>query len=170
MSPSRTLPTVVRGTELIVASPATTHRRSSGPPAASAMKIKFRINPSSSSSSSNNTPKPPAQTGRQPRAAAQKAKGRSKQVALEQDIPSDEDELMLADGDEDDGTEEVIDVEPEMDAEGEEEDEEDELGSMAGSSRRSASPSKMTARQRAKGNQDLQDTLLALPLGESSYT
>jgi hypothetical protein len=35
------------------------------------------------------------------------------------------------------------------------------------SSRRSTSPSKLTARQRAKGNKDLQDTLIALPNGES---
>jgi len=37
--------------------------------------------------------------------------------------------------------------------------------SYAGSSRRSISPSKLTARQRAKGNKDLQDTLIALPNG-----
>lgn len=34
-------------------------------------------------------------------------------------------------------------------------------------STRSASPSKMTARQRARGNKDLQETLLALPNGQS---
>lgn len=37
--------------------------------------------------------------------------------------------------------------------------------SYTGSSRRSISPSKLTARQRAKGNKDLQDTLIALPNG-----
>ena len=152
--------------QLMAASPPASMRRSSGPSAASAVKIKFRLNASSSSSSSNNAPKAPTQTGRQPRAAAQKSKGRTKQVALEQDMPSDEDELILGDGDDENGTEEVIDVEPDVIAEGEDDDDDDELGSIAGSSRRSASPSKMTARQRAKGNRDLQDTLLALPLGE----
>ena len=41
-----------------------------------------------------------------------------------------------------------------------------EIMSYAGSSRRSASPSKLTARQRARGNKDLQDTLIALPNGK----
>ena len=34
----------------------------------------------------------------------------------------------------------------------------------------SGSPSKLTARQRAKGNKDLQETLIALPNGESWQT
>ena len=33
---------------------------------------------------------------------------------------------------------------------------------------RAVSPSKLTARQRARGNKDLQETLLTLPEGESS--
>lgn len=46
-----------------------------------------------------------------------------------------------------------------------EDEEEDEEGfdSVAGS--RAVSPSKLTARQRAKNNKDLQDTLIALPSG-----
>jgi hypothetical protein len=43
-------------------------------------------------------------------------------------------------------------------------DEADELESADFGSR-ATSPSKLTARQRAKGNKDLQDTLIALPNG-----
>lgn len=43
-----------------------------------------------------------------------------------------------------------------------------DMDSMGGDSRRSLSPSKLTARQRAKGNKDLQEVLLALPNGKSS--
>lgn len=64
----------------------------------------------------------------------------------------------------------LMDDDPAEDALGEDEDEEEdmleeEVGEDGGSSRRSQSPSKMTARQRARGNQDLQETLLALPMG-----
>jgi len=55
----------------------------------------------------------------------------------------------------------------EQDPAGEEEIDELDVMSYAGSSRRSASPSKLTARQRAKGNKDLQETLIALPNGLS---
>lgn len=63
----------------------------------------------------------------------------------------------------------LMDDEPGEDAE-EDEDEmmemEEDVGSNLGSERRSTSPSKMTARQRARGNVDLQETLLALPMGK----
>jgi Ino eighty subunit 2 len=43
----------------------------------------------------------------------------------------------------------------------------DEFDEVDSASRRSNSPTKMTARQRSKGNKDAQDHLLALPNGES---
>ena len=82
---------------------------------------------------------------------------------------SDEDELMLGDDDDiglghddtPDGMDETaVGDGVDDDAEGED----DDLGSD-GESRRSVSPSKMTARQRGRGDVDLQETLLALPMG-----
>lgn len=43
---------------------------------------------------------------------------------------------------------------------------EDEEGGL-GDDSRATSPSKLTARQRAKNNKDLQETLIALPNGQS---
>ena len=82
---------------------------------------------------------------------------------------SDEDELMLGDDDDiglgdDDLPGEADDIALRDGIDDDAEGEDDDLGSD-GESRRSVSPSKMTARQRGRGDVDLQETLLALPMG-----
>lgn len=42
----------------------------------------------------------------------------------------------------------------------------DDFDDLENASRRSGSPTKMTARQRSKGNKDIQDHLMALPNGQ----
>ena len=99
----------------------------------------------------NNTPPAVAGKKRPPsRAAAQKAAKKTKRVA---DEDSDED---MEDIDEDD-------------QEDEDGDEEDALKAGNGEDESAASPSKLTARQRARGNVDLQETLIALPMGASPF-
>ncbi|WWC87008.1 uncharacterized protein L201_001890 [Kwoniella dendrophila CBS 6074] len=95
--------------------------------------LKIKLNVSAKPSSSSNT----GGSGRRPgRPAAKNSAKKIKKVAEDEFADSD-DELMLGDGD---GNESVL-----------------------SSSRRSLSPTKMTARQRAKGNKDLQETLIQLP-------
>ncbi|ORX38857.1 hypothetical protein BD324DRAFT_294568 [Kockovaella imperatae] len=106
-----------------------------------ALKIKFSVKgkglPSSVDLGGSGTKRPS-------RAAARKSSKRTKMVAMDVDLGSDEDELdVMEEGD----------------------DPTDELDSGQNSAQRSTSPSKMTARQRARGNKDLQETLLELPHG-----
>lgn len=144
----------------------------------SALRIKLKLNARSS-----RPPLPPTHSnassstgGRKPaaRAGATNFKSKSKKVAEEESDDDDEDELMLGDDDDiglgDDGMGEEEDAEGEVEGgqSGAGANEDDELGSD-GESRRSVSPSKMTARQRGRGDVDLQETLLALPMGESSF-
>ena len=155
-------------------------------PRPAALRIKLKLNARTTRTQPLSRPTPPTSTSaRRPaaRAAATKSKSKTKKVAEE---GSEEDELML--GDEDDiglGDDDLIE---DIDAEGEEDEvrgaglkngvsggngmgddgegeEDDEIGSD-GESRRSLSPSKMTARQRGRGDMDLQETLLALPMGD----
>ncbi|OCF76863.1 hypothetical protein I204_02571 [Kwoniella mangroviensis CBS 8886] len=99
----------------------------------SALKLKFKIG--GGASSTNSAEKRPG------RAAAKKSAKKVKKVAEDEFAESDDELLLFGEG-----------------ADGDE----DAEGSII-SSRRSISPTKMTARQRAKGNKDLQETLLQLP-------
>ncbi|KAK8847351.1 hypothetical protein IAR55_005208 [Kwoniella newhampshirensis] len=103
----------------------------------SALKIKFKVNPAIAASNTAASVSASSSGGRPSRATAKKGAKKSKKIA-EEALEDSDDELLLRDDDEaaeDDGM----------------------------SSRRSVSPSKLTARQRAKGNKDLQETLLQLP-------
>lgn len=107
---------------------------------AQTMKIKFKLptNPTSSK------PLPTTKKG-------------SKKVKRKEVEDEEDDELLL--GDDDDPLEGDL-KDQGVDAEGEIYSESDGEGEERG-----VSPSKLTARQRARGNQDLQETLLALPMG-----
>ncbi|WVQ69182.1 uncharacterized protein L199_007398 [Kwoniella botswanensis] len=114
-------------------SPSKSTSNASANASSSALKIKFKIG--GGASSTNSAEKRPG------RAAAKKSAKKVKKVADDEFAESDDELLLFGEG-----------------ADGDE----DAEGSII-SSRRSISPTKMTARQRAKGNKDLQETLLQLP-------
>ncbi|WWD00507.1 hypothetical protein V866_007424 [Kwoniella sp. B9012] len=114
-------------------SPSKSTSNASANVSSSALKIKFKIG--GGASSTNSAEKRPG------RAAAKKSAKKVKKVAEDEFAESDDELLLFGEG-----------------ADGDE----DAEGSII-SSRRSISPTKMTARQRAKGNKDLQETLLQLP-------
>ncbi|WWD07746.1 hypothetical protein V865_005848 [Kwoniella europaea PYCC6329] len=114
-------------------SPSKSTSNASANASSSALKIKFKIG--GGASSTNAAEKRPG------RAAAKKSAKKVKKVAEDEFAESDDELLLFGEG-----------------ADGDE----DAEGSII-SSRRSISPTKMTARQRAKGNKDLQETLLQLP-------